>query len=192
MLSSENVESLLFAVGDLLKVQQKEVQIVVVGGTALNLLGLISRVTQDVDIIARMGEGNTLINSEPLPEYLSQAIKIVAQDFDVPSDWMNTEISAQWQFGLPPNLKHDIEWRQYNQLKVGLVKRRSLIALKLFAAVDRGKKSVHTNDLIQLKPSMAELQEAAKWVEEQDASDEFPSLIQDVIEYVNSRVFSGS
>ena len=86
------------------------------------------------------------------------------------------------------NLSQDIEWRQYNHLHVGLVMRRTLIALKLFAAVDRGVKSVHTNDLILLKPTLSELEEAATWVREQDASPEFPSFIQDVIIYVSSRI----
>lgn len=46
-----------------------------------------------------------------------------------------------------------------------------MIALKLFAAIDRGPRSVHMQDLLRLEPSDEELESAAAWVGTQDASE---------------------
>lgn len=72
-------------------------------------------------------------------------------------------------------------------LQVGLVGRRTLIALKLFAAVDPSPRSVHAQDLIALWPSDEELTEATAWVETQDASEHFPALVAEMVEHVRSR-----
>ncbi|HEX9887605.1 MAG TPA: hypothetical protein VGA70_13995 [Longimicrobiales bacterium] len=79
----------------------------------------------------------------------------------------------------------DITWRNYGGgLDVGLVGRRTLINLKLFAAVDRGPRSVHLQDLVALNPTEEELEGAAAWVFIQDAAPEWPSLVNEVIEHV--------
>jgi hypothetical protein len=70
---------------------------------------------------------------------------------------------------------------------VGLAGRRTLIALKLFATVDQSTRSVHAQDLVTLAPTDAELEDAAQWVALQDASPEFPRLINGVIEHVRAR-----
>lgn len=67
---------------------------------------------------------------------------------------------------------------------MGLVGRRTLIALKLFATVDQSVRSVHGQDLLALNPSDEELDEAAAWVTAQDASDSFPRLVAEVVEHV--------
>jgi hypothetical protein len=64
------------------------------------------------------------------------------------------------------------------------VGRRTLIALKLFAAVDQGPRSVHMQDLLTLAPDDAELQNAGRWVETQDGSPLFPRLVQQAMEHV--------
>ena len=51
MLPAE-IERHLEAVGELLSAEGAEVGIVVVGGTALNLLGVVKRTTRDVDVLA--------------------------------------------------------------------------------------------------------------------------------------------
>jgi hypothetical protein len=96
-------------------------------------------------------------------------------------------VARQWSQGLPPWLPDDIAWRRYGGLRVGLVGRRTLIALKLFAAVDQSPRSVHAQDLIALAPSDDELREAAEWVETQDASEHFPALVAEMVEHVRGR-----
>ena len=179
----------LAAVGELLEKERTEVALVVVGGATLNLLGLIDRTTQDVDVIARAENPIGVVPArlgppDPLPDVLQRAILRVARDFGLAPDWINTAIARQWSQGLPPWLPHDITWRRYGGLHVGLVGRRTLVALKLFAAVDQSVRSVHGQDLLALNPSDEELDEAAAWVETQDASDSFPRLVTEVVEHV--------
>jgi len=185
------LEPALQAVGELLAADEAEVALVVVGGATLNLLGLLDRTTHDVDVIAVASAPvgavpARLTPPDPLPDALHRAILRVARDFGLEPDWINTAIARQWSQGLPPWLPHDITWRRYGGLHVGLVGRRTLIALKLFAAVDQSVHSVHAQDLVALIPSDAELDEAVAWVVTQDASDSFPRLVQEVVEHVRS------
>lgn len=69
---------------------------------------------------------------------------------------------------------------------MGLAGRRTLVALKLFAAVDGGPDSVHLQDLLVLAPIDAELDEAAGWVATQDAAPEFASMLEEVVVHVRS------
>ena len=119
-----------------------------------------------------------------MPKPLMNAVETVARDFDLPADWMNAVIGAQWDLGLPPNFEEDLTWRTYGGLRVGLAGRRTLIALKLFAAVDQGPESVHVQDLVSLRPTQKEVKEAANWVRAQDASPSFASMIREVVQHV--------
>lgn len=182
---------LLQAVGDYLAAERLEASIVVVGGATLNLLGLLERSTHDVDVIARAsgvgGAGPVRLHpGKPLPDEVTRAVRKVARDYSLSDDWLNSEVASQWSQGLPPTLPEDIEWRTFGALHVGLAGRRTLIALKLFAAADRGPKSVHLQDLLALAPTREELDEAAEWVLTQDASELFPRMVTGVIEHVRS------
>lgn len=187
---SDSLPEALAAVGALLAAEDEQAMIVVVGGASLNLLGLVERTTQDVDVIARASSAtalDALIPPDPLPPALVRAIERVARDFSLPDDWLNTTVAMQWSQGLPPWLAEDLEWRSYDGLRVGLAGRRTLIALKLFATVDQCPRSVHAQDLVTLAPTDAELEDAAQWVALQDTAPEFPRLINGVIEHVRAR-----
>jgi len=64
-------------------------ELVVCGGTALILTGLIQRTTQDVDVVALMRQG-TLCSPEPLPPALLLSVREVAEDLNLPYDWSMT------------------------------------------------------------------------------------------------------
>ena len=187
------IERGLAAVGELLAADGVEVGVVVVGGTALNLLGIVQRTTSDVDVLAvlRGGShptGEALMPPDPLPEPLQRAIARVARDFQLPVDWMNTMVSLQWQTGLPPGLAGRLHWKRYGGLRVGLADRVDLIFLKLYAAADSGgPTSVHVQDLLALHPAAQELEAAAAWVREQDPTPEFASILAEVMAYVRAR-----
>lgn len=80
--------------------------IVVVGGTALNLLGIICRATADVDVIATGAPEaerppRVIRPPNPLPPALQAMAARVARDFALPSDWLNATVGSQWETGLP-------------------------------------------------------------------------------------------
>ncbi|GAB5521221.1 MAG: hypothetical protein RhofKO_34720 [Rhodothermales bacterium] len=174
----------LRAVGELLHAEGTREAIVVVGGASLSLLGLVSRTTQDVDVIARLqqpgGDAQVLVHPEPMPPALVRAVQTVARDFGLPADWMNTDVALQWAMGLPPGFTEELVWRRYGGLQVGLAGRQTLIALKLFAAVDDGPHGVHVQDLVALAPTGDEFSQAAHWVRTQDASPVFQQMVGEV------------
>ena len=183
-----DIERVFAALGELLTAEGMEFGIVVLGGAALNLLGIVERTTRDVDVLAitssTLEDGlPSLTPPEPLPEPLKRAIDRVARDFSLPEDWVDTTMGLQLQTGLPPGLERRIHWSRYGGLVVGLVDRYDLIYFKLYAAADSGgPASVHYQDLLALRPSSRELLEAATWVREQDPSTGFSIIIEQVIE----------
>lgn len=165
-------ERALRAVGEILEAEGQSVAIVVVGGSALNLLGVVERVTRDVDVIA-VG-------------YPPDAAALVAADLGLDEDWINTGPALQWKQGLPPGLEGRVRWRRYANLNVGVVDRRDLVFLKLYAAADStGPTSVHYQDLIALRPSDEELQSARAWTLTQDASPDFHHIVDQVVHHVS-------
>jgi hypothetical protein len=186
------IERALTYVGEVLDAEGKAFAIVILGGAALNLLGLVARTTTDVDILAigRPGDVSRPRQvSEPpnsLPASLSRAIRLVAEDMGLAPDWMNTGPALQWRTGLPPGLATRIEWRRFgNALDVGIVSRFDLIFFKLFAAADDiGTDGVHYQDLLALAPTSEELMVAATWVRGQDASPAFAGILQEVLTHV--------
>ncbi len=178
-------EAALTALGERLAHAHSPCTIVVVGGTALNLLGLVDRPTIDVDVLARVGETGELQPPDPLPNALVQAIAAVARDRGLLEHWVNTTVADQWRFGLPPGLPSRIHWRPFAALTVGLVDRRDLIFFKLYASADQtGPDNVHVRDLLALRPSDDELDDAAAWVARQDASPDFRAVVAKVLTYV--------
>lgn len=179
------------AVGELLAAEGESVAVVVVGGAAMILQGVVSRLTEDVDIIAtahssHKGVPRGLARPVPLPEPLLRAVSRVARDFNLPENWMNSAVGAQWETGLPPGFEQRIRWLQFGGLALGVAGRPDLIFLKLYAAVDsEGPQSVHYQDLLALRPRAKELAAAAAWVRTQDTSAEFARMLEEVLEHVS-------
>jgi hypothetical protein len=185
-----DIERALTAVGELLDAQGERAHIVILGGAALNLLGVVRRATRDVDVlaIARPRTGSRrrkLRRPDPLPASLRQAAAVVARDFNLPSDWLNTDVAGQWDTGLPRGLERRVAWRSFAGLEVGIVDRRDLVFFKLYAATDsRGPESVHYQDLLALQPTETELAAAARWVRHQDPSPAFAGELQRLLGHV--------
>lgn len=183
-LDSSALEQLLAAVGEHLSAERASAAIVVVGGGALSVMGWIDRTTDDVDVIARAREQDgelVLMPPDPLPGPLVAAVGRVARDFGLRSDWLNTAVAMQWRTGLPERFAEEIEWRRFGSLNVGFAGRASIIALKLFAAVDQGSESVHFQDLVGLEPTDLELDDAAEWVLRQDGGERFARFVEEEV-----------
>jgi hypothetical protein len=178
-----NIEEALAAVGEVLSLQGVSYSIVVVGGAALNLLGLIQRPTRDVDVLA-FADGRALrAPPEPLPQALLDAVASVAAELKRPVDWLNTVVALQWRQGIPPGFASRVEWREFGALRVGLASRYDMIFFKLYAMADDGPTGRHAHDLIALKPTADELSSAAEWIATQDPSPGFAAMLDRAIRY---------
>ncbi|NQV71701.1 hypothetical protein HQ496_01160 [bacterium] len=157
------------------------IKIVVVGGASLAASNLVGRTTKDVDVIAKAEthDGKLIFSkASPFQEEIRLVIERVARDFNLPKNWLNTVIDNQWTFGLPDSLYEDISWLDFGPLEVGMVGRKGLIPLKLFASIDQGPESKHWQDLIALRPSEKELTRAIDWVKTQDESEYFKQFVE--------------
>lgn len=187
---SQDLSQSLQLVGELLEAEGAPYALVIVGGAALNLLGVIDRATRDIDVLA-VGDPPIRprgIHPPPhsFPPPLQRAIRTVARDQNLDPDWLNTGPADQWLQGLPPSLESRITWKRFAALTVGIVARQDLIPLKLLAAADNTPTGSHGRDLLALKPTDAELDSAAEWVKTQDASPDFPAIVDQVVAHVRA------
>jgi hypothetical protein len=179
----------LKALGDLLADQGQRFAIVVVGGAALNLLGLVKRTTLDVDVLA-LGDpdspdpGADLVPARQLPAELAAAAARVARDYGLDPGWLNCKVAEHGSVSFPEGMATRLQWRSYGGLTVGLVDRRDLVCYKIDAAADRDPGSVHYQDLLALQASEAELERAAEWARAQDPSAGFAKVLAGVLEHV--------
>lgn len=161
--------------------------IVVCGGSALILTGVVLRTTRDVDVVA-LGSNAGLASPDPLPEALARAARETAEDLGLPPDWLNNGPSrgegGLFQMGLPEGL--DTRWttRTYgSHLTVHFVGRLDQIHFKLYAAADRG--GYHVEDLLALDPTDDELVLAARWAMTHDVSDTFRTILKDLLRSID-------
>lgn len=183
---SGDIRLALQRVGELLALAGERYAIVIVGGAALNLLGVVSRATRDVDILA-VAHGDRLAPPpDPIPSSLAAAIRTVGRDMGLADNWLNTGPALQWKQGLPRGIGGRVKWRRFANLRVGLVGRPDLIRLKLYAAADGHPGDRHIQDLIALDPTDAELRAAARWVKTQDAGAAFPGLVDDAVAHLRA------
>lgn len=187
----DDIRLALQRVGELLAAAGERYAIVIVGGAALNLLGVVNRATTDVDILAFAHGGRLAPPPRPIPDALAAAIRSVARDMGLAENWLNTGPALQWKQGLPRGLASRIKWRRFAALRVGIVGRTDLIRFKLYAAADGHPADRHVQDLMVLDPTGAELRAAARWVKTQDAGPAFPSLVDQVVAHVRSQRGSG-
>ncbi len=163
---------LLSALGEQLAARHEQVELVVIGGSALLTLGLTGRATRDVDVVALL-DGRALLDPRPLPQAVIEARDQVARDFDLPNDWLNAAPAALLDFGLPAGFIDRLERRTYGDaLTAHFASRFDQIHLKLSAMVDQGA-GKHEADLRALGPTPHELVAAARWTRTQDPSQPF-------------------
>lgn len=162
----------LEALSETLQARRLQYELVAVGGSSLVLLGLISRATRDLDIVA-MVEAGEYVTASRLPEPLIEAVRDVGEVLDIGPDWLNPGPAALLDFGLPDGFAERAEVRSFGALTLHLASRVDHIYLKLYAAVDQGSESKHVDDLRTLRPSPDELRGAAAWAITHDPSPAF-------------------
>jgi hypothetical protein len=180
--STQAADDLLDALGEQLATQNECFIIAVVGGSALLALGLVSRATRDVDVLAIVN-GAELTSARPLPAALAGAAQTVARDFGLSKDWLNPGPTSLLDLGLPEGFFERTQHRRYGaRLEVLFASRVDQIHLKLYATVDQGA-GKHLNDLRALAPTERELLDAARWSQTHDPSEGYRSLLAQVLSY---------
>jgi hypothetical protein len=154
----------------------------VVGGTALNLLGVVSRPTKDCDILWPQ-----------LSDEIGNAVKAFAVDRRqagevIPDDWLNNgpaSLSAQ----LPA------DWRDHLQtvfsgraVRLECPGRNDLLRSKLFALCDRG---LDLGDCLALAPSSEELVNLLPWLDLQDGNPGWPAHVHATLADLGQRLGYG-
>lgn len=168
--------SALEALGLLLEAQGEVHEIVLIGGGALLLVGLIDRPTRDLDIVARV-DGARWVEGEPMPALLAAAIRDVGRALDLADDWLNAGPTDLLRFGLPEGFAERTTALRFGGLGLRLASRLDQVAFKLYATVDQGPRSKHLKDLRHLNPTPDELLWAARWCRTHDPSDGFREML---------------
>jgi hypothetical protein len=159
------------------------VEIVVCGGSALILTGMIPRTTKDVDVVALVKAGR-LASPAPLPDELQRAVAEVAEDLTLDRNWLNNGPSrgegGLFQMGLPGGFAARLTSVAYgDRLRVHFVNRLDQIYFKLYASADRG--GYHIEDLRALNPTSDELEVGARWCMTHDVSEGFRMVLKQLL-----------
>jgi len=174
--TEDHLQKALSLLGGILEVRDTApVELVVCGGAALRAIGLVSRPTKDVDVLARRGEiDREVMVAWPLPPFLLEAVAQVAAEMRLPTNWLNasTGMHTMALEHLPAPVWSDLVEQDYgSRLRIGFVGRKGLLFLKAHAAIDRNEK----RDLFDLKaidPTSAEWQEVLDWLEKRSLLNE--------------------
>lgn len=151
---------------------QKEItfKAIVIGGAALNLMGVIVRETHDVDFLD--------------PE-IPEDVKRASVEFALKNKSLKLN-PAEWINNGPASLKRDLPlgWRDNLQvifkgeaLTLFTLGRLNLLRTKLYAYADRG---TDYKDCIALAPTLKELNDCKEWVIKGDASDLWPERVEEI------------
>lgn len=207
--SASDLDRFLAALGDELTLLGAHARVLVVGGAALVMRGVVARQTGDVDVLAEIRDGHMTL-PRPFSAALATAIGRVAASFpsEIDAEWVNAAVAKDWESrwpaGLPPGLD-GAEWRSYGGLDVGFAGRETLIAMKMHAVLDRGTAPTfdrdlrvtggrveltgydrrHLTDLVALAPTDGELASGEAWVLSQDGGDVAP-LVRAIVERVRA------
>lgn len=161
---------------------QLRLEAIVVGGSALALLGVTSRQTRDFDIIA-----------PELPPTILEAAKAFARmqrdlGLELLDDWLN---NGPMQLGdvLPDGWRLRVVLAfEGKALVLHSLGRADLLKTKLFALCDRG---TDLPDCVALAPTAAELAEALPWVSFQDANPDWPAHVAATLADLGRRLGHG-
>lgn len=183
ILDAGRTDELLAALSEQLAAAGERFELVIVGGSALLALGVITRPTRDVDVLA-LRVGDELIKAEPLPAALAAARERVSRDFGLPVGWLNAGPADLLDFGLPEGFLDRLETRRYGEaLVVHYASRLDQIHFKLYALVDQGP-GKHESDLRALEPTRDELIRAARWTRTHDHSPGFRDSLERALGYL--------
>jgi hypothetical protein len=183
-LSQQNLEQALQLLGKVLAARRASgFWLVVCGGSALLAQEIISRSTEDVDILAMRDQEGGVDVAFPMPPTLKEAAAAVADELKLGGNWLNSAASMHFPdlHLLPASFWQDLDTRDYGDyLKISFVTRAGQIQLKMYAALNRAKPR-DLDDLRILAPTSDETADALRWVLDRIAvlahRDKLPDLL---------------
>lgn len=142
---------------------------VIVGGAALNLLGLVSRPTKDCDVLDP-------VLSQEVAEAARAFAAEVREGGEVLDDgWLNNE-PASLAGQLPAGGRDRLQSASRGlAIELHCLGREDLLRSKLFALCDRG---TDLGDCLALAPDETELRALLPWLEQQDAAPGWPAHVR--------------
>jgi len=162
--------------------RQLQFDAVVIGGAALNLLGVVSRLTKDCDIL------HPEIPNEIAEASRTFAIEVRAKGGTLQDNWLNNGPRSLASHLLP-------RWEERLQtvfagtaIQLRCLGRKDLLCAKLFALCDRG---IDLGDCIALAPNVNELENVLPWLEQQDANPDWPGHVRATIADLRRRLSHG-
>jgi hypothetical protein len=152
---------------------------VVIGGAALNLLGVVSRLTKDCDIL-----------TPEIPKEIGEAshdfaLQVRASGGTLQDDWLNNgpaSLKNQLLSGWEGRLQTVFTGQATRLRSLG---REDLLCAKVFALCDRG---IDLGDCVALAPSEAELAKLLPWLEQQDANPQWPAHVRATVADLGRRL----
>lgn len=171
-LDHDIVHDSLTLLGELLEGRRlRPLHLVVSGGSALLAAEIVSRTTHDVDVIAMRGEvDGDIIDAYPLPEFLKECVREVAEEKRLRPNWLNAA-TAMLMIDLrrfPADFLSELVERSYGGwLRVSYIGRSGQIYLKFYAAVARSE-ARDLGDLRALAPDADEAERTARWLIEEE------------------------
>lgn len=159
-----------------LKSQEQEFWGVVIGGTALALMGTISRETRDCDLLyPEIPEKikNSAIAFAKLQQ--SKGIEVHENWLNNAADGLVTRLPTGWA-------KRTQIIYQGEALELHVLERSDLLKTKLYAYCSRG---LDFEDCLALKPTAQELQEALSWVQSQESQSHWAEHVQSQFEHLS-------
>ncbi len=152
---------------------------VVIGGTALNLLGVVSRPTNDCDVLI-----------PPIPPPVLKAARDLATRLrssgeTLEDDWLNngpSDVATHLPDGWEARV---IVIFTGIALRLSTLERSELLLTKLFALCDR---ALDLADCLALVPTRAELDESIPWISAQDANPDWPEHVRETLADLSKRL----
>ena len=152
---------------DYLEAQGLSFEAIIIGGAALNLMGVISRATNDVDCL-----------ESEIPGPIKQAIRDFAVEHGLDQHWFNNgpaslikNLDADWKNKIEKIFKGKV-------LTLYTLSRLDLIRSKVWAMCDR---QIDLGDCVALRPTAAELDAITPWLSGVDLNPDWPRHVEVVV-----------
>ena len=178
---TEQIRAAFRALGEKMQFRQcQPLGLVICGGAALNVMGLIERPTIDADVLAlvlvRGDKASLQAAPDMLPADVRECIAEVSDDLGLgKQQWLNTGPRDLFAKGLPEGLAGRLSREEFgSSLRVYWIAREDAVCFKLYAAAAPGpREDQHYEDLKGLAPTEEELGRAVDWVKQQNSDEDF-------------------